>query len=388
MFAASLQLPSTVREGDLFTGSLLLSGYSGTVTYAWSTTPGTATQADFTAAHSGGRMTINSTTMFHFADAINFQTTSDRIDEPDETVYVNVQLTGATFADGSTFASVPVTILDDIARHGTPLNDTMLGGAQADWLIGWEGDDLILGYDGNDTLNGDVGNDTLMGGNGNDLLTGGAGNDRLRGDAGNDTLNGDAGNDVLIGQAGLDRIKGGAGDDVIYAGSEDDIGDGEDGNDFLMGEAGNDLLRGGNGNDKAGGGLGNDTLNGDAGDDRLNGAAGNDKVSGGMGNDACYGGDGNDTLIGDFGYDVLSGGAGSDMFIFRSGTVRVFDYQDDIDTIAITRGVVAGGRTINDLIDHAWLVNGKAHIDLNATAHLIVGGVTSLDQLRDDMIFV
>lgn len=51
---------------------------------------------------------------------------------------------------------------------GTDNNDTVRGGASADWLLGDLGDDVIRGDGGNDTIIGDRGADRMWGGDGAD----------------------------------------------------------------------------------------------------------------------------------------------------------------------------------------------------------------------------
>lgn len=62
---------------------------------------------------------------------------------------------------------------------GTDGDDTIAGGASADWIDGGDGDDTLTGGDGKDRLTGGAGDDTLTGGSGNDALVGGDGSDRF-----------------------------------------------------------------------------------------------------------------------------------------------------------------------------------------------------------------
>lgn len=386
MLTGYLNVPSTVREGSTLSGMLRLSGYSGSVYYEWWTSTGSADSADFSGATSSGMISVSSSSIYNYLEDIDIPIARDRIDEPSEVFYVNVRLQGSTFADGSTYQSIPVTILDDPARHGTSGADTMLGNAAADQLIGWEGNDLILGYAGADALQGGRGADTLMGGDGNDRIEGEDDNDRLRGDLGDDTLIGGNGDDVLLGQAGRDSLAGDGGNDVLYAGDGSDVLSGGDGNDFMAGEGGNDVLRGGNGNDKLAGNDGNDILFGDAGEDRLNGGAGNDKLLGGAGSDQLQGGEGDDELTAAEGRDVLVGGEGMDTFIFRSGQARFHDFENDVDTIIVARGAAGAGTTVADLLEDATYGNGVVHLDLGTAGRLAIAGLRSAQDLADDLI--
>ncbi|WP_448571534.1 calcium-binding protein [Trichothermofontia sp.] len=87
----------------------------------------------------------------------------------------------------------------------------LLGGN--DTLIGSADNELILGNQGNDSLDGGGGVDRILGGKENDFINGGDGDDTLRGDLDNDTLIG--GNDTLVGDVGRDTLDGGAGTDLL-----------------------------------------------------------------------------------------------------------------------------------------------------------------------------
>ncbi len=89
---------------------------------------------------------------------------------------------------------------------GNQGNDSLDGGGGVDRILGGKENDLINGGDGDDTLRGDLDNDTLIGGNGNDVLRGGKGDDQLLGGEGNDTLVGDVGRDTLDGGPGTDLL--------------------------------------------------------------------------------------------------------------------------------------------------------------------------------------
>ncbi len=76
-------------------------------------------------------------------------------------------------------------------------NDTLIGGALADFIFGGDGDDSIRGGSGRDFLFGEDGNDELFGEGGTDILSGGRGSDFLDGGAGFDLLFGGFGRDTL-----------------------------------------------------------------------------------------------------------------------------------------------------------------------------------------------
>ncbi|NOX56546.1 MAG: calcium-binding protein, partial [Planctomycetes bacterium] len=98
---------------------------------------------------------------------------------------------------------------------GSDGDDTLIGGADADYLDAGRGNDGLSGLGGDDTLLGRDGNDRLDGGAGDDGLSGLGGHDTLIGDAGSDTLLGGIGNDSLVPGAGSDTALGEAGDDTI-----------------------------------------------------------------------------------------------------------------------------------------------------------------------------
>jgi VCBS repeat-containing protein len=298
-----------------------------------------------------------------------------------------IDLSGVTTADFTSLTSVSVDAGDgDDTVVGSQFNDSISGGAGADFLIGAFGDDTVDAGDGNDSIlggagrdsvtggagndtvngqggadyvvagdgddsvNGGVGNDTLNGGAGNDSLDGYFGNDWIIGGAGQDFLNGGIGNDKLNGQGGADFILGGDGDDYIDGNVGNDVIDAGAGNDVVLGGAGNDLIYASGGNDTVRGGLGNDTIFGDGGNDYISGNAGNDSIDGGDGNDSLAGGNDIDVVRGGTGADVLEGNAGSD------------DLDGGADGSQDTLAGGTGSNSLNtnsgeDLIDEAFASN-------------------------------
>ena len=166
--------------------------------------------------------------------------------------------------------------------HGFGGNDTLIGGAADDFLMG----------DGQ----GSPGNDVIRGGGGNDAISLALGGTSY----GNDSIDGGAGIDIVI----LD----GAGSAVVA-----DLQAGT-----LSGGGGSATLAGienfssGGGNDRlTGNGAANNLFSG-TGNDTLLGAGGDDSLQGDLGNDELFGGDGND-FVSDFGGGgLISGGAGND----------------------------------------------------------------------------
>jgi Ca2+-binding RTX toxin-like protein len=236
---------------------------------------------------------------------------------------------------------------DTIGPHGGP--DVVDGGPGNDMLHhGFlsgsmldTGSDSLLGGAGDDTLVGGTGNDTLAGGDGNDTLgseasdassgtfLGGGGNDTITGGAGNDTLAGGGGNDTLLGGSGTDRLEGGKGIDKLSGEDDDDTLSGGSGSDAVSGDDGNDSLAGGGANDSIAGGAGNDDLDGGAGNDTLTGGAGNDDLDAGTGADLILGGSGNDLAEGGGGRDTIDGASGDDTLYGHEDRGEPDDGDDD-----------------------------------------------------------
>lgn len=170
-----------------------------------------------------------------------------------------------------------------------------------------------------------------------DTLLGGAGPDTLIGRGGDDLLQGGGGNDRLLGRADDDRLLGEGGDDQLLGEDGDDTLDGGEGRDALLGGAGADSLDGGAGDDAARGGLGADTLAGGEGNDLLRGEADADLLQGGAGADRLFGDAGADTLEGGAGADTLVGGADADVFRYSAFADSATDAPDLLRAFA--RGV-------------------------------------------------
>ncbi|TRD22416.1 calcium-binding protein [Palleronia caenipelagi] len=238
-----------------------------------------------------------------------------------------------------------------LAHHLTGEN-TLSGGDDDDLLFGGDMPDSLSGDEGDDYLAGGQGADRLLGGDGNDTLRGGVHEDRLEGGAGNDDLQGDDGNDLVFGEAGADRLSGGAGSDKV---------------------------RGGEGNDHLDGGTGRDMLWGDAGDDRLEGGWGADTLSGDAGDDKIEGG---------YGTDQLTGGAGADQFVFRDrwGVDRVTDFEDNIDTILLTKDLTDGLTAPRAVLEaYAQDVSSGVLLAFADGDSLVILGATTA-QLADDLV--
>lgn len=203
-------------------------------------------------------------------------------------------------------------------------DDTLIGGAGNDVLLGYSGDDRIEAGDGKNVVDGGSGFDTIVTGEDRDDIDGGADGDTIRAGGGADHVDGQKGRDTIYGEAGNDFLYGGAHNDTLYGGED---------HDYLYGGGGDDLLLGGTGSDGIFGQSGDDTIRGGADDDTyLSGGGGNDAILGGLGADRLYGGDGDDMLEGLRGKDVLEGQAGNDTLTGGGGVdIFVFDNIDRAD---------------------------------------------------------
>lgn len=239
---------------------------------------------------------------------------------------VNVDLAAGVATDGWGDTDT----LEGIERvHGTPFDDTIVGGDERNQFDGREGNDILDGGGGdrdkllytndpgavnvnlttgiaidgwgdtdtisnfeqvrgsnlNDTLVGDGNRNTFEGEAGDDLIQGLDGDDELEGDQGNDTLDGGADFDtvahfddpsgVLVDLAIGSTTDGWGNTDTLISieGADGSVfGDtlrGDDGGNFLDGREGDDLLEGRGGRDTFRGSQGNDTIDGGDGDDRV-----------------------------------------------------------------------------------------------------------------------
>ncbi len=155
---------------------------------------------------------------------------------------------------------------------------------------------------------------------------------------------------------GNDRVYGTSGTDVIY---------GDAGADFLKGNAGNDYLYGGTENDTLVGWSGNDVLRGDS---------------------------GNDYLHGNSGTDYLYGGTGSDQFYFYNTSDRdnIRDFQDNIDTLVLQRSLWGGTNlSVSQVLNKYGIDKGSyVVLDFDNNEYLEIRGISSLNQLLDDIAFV
>lgn len=316
--------------------------------------------------------------------------------------------------------------------------DQLFGGAGNDTLTGGRGADILNGGDGRDAAsylgsntgvrvdlrsglgqNGHAAGDrlsaieSLIGSNHADYLAGNHLANGLAGKAGADHLLGFGGNDTLWGDGGADRLEGGAGDDQLFGGS---------GNDVLHGGPGADLLNGGAGRDRVtyffspgavevdlrnpigrrgeaqgdrlvsiediSGSAFSDRLIGNAANNMLEGHNGHDTLLGYEGADRLFGGAGNDRLEGGKGSDTLTGGSGADVFVFHAGHDVITDFQNNIDTIAISRDISGPRGSVSNVLAAAKVINGDIVLAFGSADKLTLKNFTDIHALRDDMIFI
>ncbi len=299
-----------------------------------------------------------------------------------------------------------------------PGNDNLMGDATANTLNGYGGNDTLIGLGENDTLAGDGGNDMVNGGAGDDSLTGAFGDDTLNGQGGHDTLiagtgadtlNGGNGNDSMLGQggndlmnggAGLDTMIGGDGADTLFGGNHNDLLNGGGHGDLLRGEAGSDTIYGGLGADTLRGGTASDLLFGNESADLLLGEEAHDTIYGGTGNDTLIGGAGADRLFGEIGADQLDGGTGDDFmtgganadsFFYRANGGRdvITDFQDDIDSLHLSRALWGGGLSAAQVISTYATSNGThTTFDFGGGNELVLRDIATPGDLTDDLILL
>ena len=127
---------------------------------------------------------------------------------------------GNSYFGGFTIAGDFTNALADVGGETGVIIENAFGGTGNDTLIGNAVGNWMLGRTGDDDLSGNGGGDILFGGGGRDILSGGDGNDTLNGHASHDTLNGGDGEDNLRGGFGADLLIGGGGDNDRMFGDE------------------------------------------------------------------------------------------------------------------------------------------------------------------------
>jgi Ca2+-binding RTX toxin-like protein len=307
-----------------------------------------------------------------------------------------------------------------------------------------DGDDVIVGTPISDTLEGGAGNDTLDGGAGIDTLIGGTGDDTYivdspwdriveRESEGIDTVHSSTNlrisggqtsyilgenleNLVLTGKAALNG-RGNALNNIIIGNSAGNILEGGLGNDTLDGGAGADRLIGGLGNDTyivdAAGDVvveaansGSDTVNasvshvlsahvenliltgtaaingtGNALDNHITGNSANNTLDGGAGNDTMLGGAGDDTYVVDAPGDVVVEAAGAGTDTVRSSVNHIL--SANVEMLVLTGSAAINGT--GNALANSLTGNGAANVlDGGAGADRMAGGTGNDTYIVDD----
>jgi Ca2+-binding RTX toxin-like protein len=280
--------------------------------------------------------------------------------------------------------------------HSRVYTPNMLPGAVND-VLGTEGADTInagigpakvQGLGGNDSIVGTAYSDTLIGGAGNDTLDGLGAIDSLVGGTGNDVFRVDDVGDVVVEASGegTDRIETSLNsftltaahvEDLTYTGTGAFMGTGNALANSITGGAGSDTLVGLSGDDTyivddavdvvteaTGGGtdivqtalssltlaanVENLTYTG-TGAFTGTGSSSDNSIAGGASNDTLSGAAGNDTLEGGAGADSLSGGAGDDLYrIDHAGDTIVEASGDGTDRVE----TVLAAYTLSAEVEH------------------------------------
>ena len=292
--------------------------------------------------------------------------------------------------DMADFGDAPLGITLDLSIQGGATQavgfgqgtDTLLniehgaGGRGDDTLLGDAGVNILLGRDDDDTLDGGGGFDDLRGGAGNDILISGLGGAFSEGQGGDDTLIGSDSSDSQFGGAGDDTIVGSLGNDTI-GGFIDDQFEEDTARDVLDYSAtanGVDVdLDGETASSIGTNEIGNDSVFqieavlGGSGGDRLLGEFDANTLVGNGGNDTLAGDDGNDTLQGGPGDDTLFGALLTDTFDFDIDTVEYGDATGGITVdLTIQDGTTAqtiGGGMGTDTLRLIENINGGSHND-------------------------
>jgi Ca2+-binding RTX toxin-like protein len=166
------------------------------------------------------------------------------------TVTYSIANSGAGGDDKMVVSTSPASVASNLI--GGWGNDTLIGGAKSDVLLGDDGEVVVSA--------GLVPLSLLsVAGSGNDTLTGKGGNDRMIGGAGNDTMLASSGADVLIGDYGLIRFDAMGGILAV-------VGNDGTGGDTISGVAGNDFIIAGGGKDTVSASGSRSVVIGDAGE--------------------------------------------------------------------------------------------------------------------------
>jgi Ca2+-binding RTX toxin-like protein/subtilisin family serine protease len=380
------------------TGNDSLSGGTGNDRYSFNTD--TAQGTDTLDESSGGIDALDFSNSTTLAVTVNLGLATTQV------INSNLSL---ILGSATTFESV----------WGSPLNDNLIGNANANTLLGNGGNDLLSGLAGNDVLNGGDGDDTYLFNTnsalGTDTLTDSSGVDLLDFSASTtlgvsvnlsvttsqvvntglslvlssasafENVNGTALNDVFVSNSANNVFRGGAGNDSYRFNTNttqgtdtlEETGSGIDSVDFSTTTAAavsvnlsiNDaqavnsnlvliLGTGTNFENLLGGAL-NDTLIGNSNANIISGNAGSDTIVGGVGNDTLIGGAGND-----FYQFTADSALGTDTIDEAGGGVDTLDFSSTT-TLAVT--VNTGLATIQSVNSNLSLILGSASTIENIT---------------------
>ena len=111
----------------------------------------------------------------------------------------------------------------------------------------------------------------------------------------------------------------------------------------------------------------------------LTGTSRNETFSTGANNDVIKGGDG---------VDKLTGGVGKDKFIFNDGRDRITDFTDDVDTAIFAHSLVKGQMTIKKLANIVEENSDSLVFGFGGGDKLTIDGISSFDDLRNDLAFI
>lgn len=227
--------------------------------------------------------------------------------------------------------------------------------------------------------------EAAIGGSGADRIGGNRADNQLAGRSGDDALFGRDGDDTLAGGYGTNTVNGGDGTDIAsWTGADVRITVNLAITAAQATGLGHDILTGIEG--AIGGNLA-DRLTGNSGANRLEGRLGHDLLTGQEGHDQLIGGDGHDTLAGGLGNDSLTGGNGADVFRFGAGIDTINGFQDDIDSVALNRNLWGGGtRTVTAILAAAEDLGSAVALTFG-NARLVIRGVDTIADLRDDILF-
>ncbi len=320
---------------------------------------------------------------------------------------------------------------------GTPWNDRIITGSEANLVLALTGDDCVETHDGVDLVLGMPGRDMIFLGDHHDIAHGGWGTDFIVGSAGRSYTFSIAGVDFEVDLGNF--IIGGADDDFLFGGETFDPG--EDGvieadgftdivlgDTFLFGQAaGNDIIDGQSGIDFLFGQRGNDNITnlgsgvitvaavpvefgsyfwGNAGDDTITGSNtpmllssigdfifggdGDDTFNANTGRDFAFGADGNDNGTGGGGNDFVFGGPGEDSISGGDGIDFVFGGLDNDNVFGGNGLDFVQGNEGNDRVfgedGPDWVMGNRGNDTVSGgnSFDLVVGGPGQDFMLGDD----